>query len=92
MSRSLINGILMKKEKIKISDKDLLTSCLPFERPILELEKTIMEMKARSESGIDLSGEIKSAESPCPTSKNIIFKTFEGSLNSLDFEDGLTAK
>lgn len=57
-----IKGVLMEKEKIKISDKDILTSCLPFERPILELEKTIMEMKARSESGIDLSGEIKSAE------------------------------
>lgn len=58
----MIDGVLMKKEKIKISGKDFSAACLPFERPIAELEKTIMEMKTRSESGIDLSGEIKSAE------------------------------
>ena len=52
----------MKKEKIKISEKDFSAPCLPFERPILELEKMIVEMKARSEAGIDLTGEIKSAE------------------------------
>ncbi len=33
-----------------------------FEKSMVELEKTILEMKARHESGIDLSGEIKSAE------------------------------
>src|SRR3989338_5553883 len=52
----------MKKKKIKITDKDIFNACLPFERPILGLEKTIIEMRARHEAGIDLSGEIKSAE------------------------------
>ncbi len=52
----------MKKKKLKITGKDIFNTYLPFERPIVELEKTILEMKARSEAGIDLSGEIKSAE------------------------------
>ncbi len=36
--------------------------CLPFERPIVELEKTIAGLKEHSKDGIDLSGEIKSVE------------------------------
>src|SRR3989338_2058627 len=52
----------MKKKKIKITDKDIFSTYLPFERPIVELEKTILEMRARHESGIDLSGEIGSTE------------------------------
>lgn len=52
----------MKKKKIRITDKDIFSACLSFERPIVELEKTIIEMRARNEAGIDLSGEIKSAE------------------------------
>ncbi len=52
----------MKKKRLKITGKDIFNTYLPFERPIVELEKTILEMKARSEGGIDLSGEIKSAE------------------------------
>lgn len=52
----------MKKKKLKITEKDIFSACLPFERPIVELEKTIIEMRARNEAGIDLSGEIKSAE------------------------------
>ena len=52
----------MKRKKLKITDKDIFSACLPFERPIVELEKTILEMKARHEGGIDLSREIKSAE------------------------------
>ena len=52
----------MKRKKIKITDKDIFSAYLPFERPIVELEKTILEMKARHEGGIDLSEEIKSAE------------------------------
>ncbi|MBI1978428.1 MAG: acetyl-CoA carboxylase carboxyltransferase subunit alpha [Candidatus Omnitrophica bacterium] len=51
----------MKKKKV-VSDKDIFSACLPFERPIVELEKTILEMRTRGESGIDLSEEIKSAE------------------------------
>ena len=52
----------MKKKKIKITEKDIFSAYLPFERPIVELEKTILEMKARNEAGIDLSKEIKGAE------------------------------
>ncbi len=52
----------MKKKKLKIIGKDIFNTYLPFERPIVELEKMILEMKTRSETGINLSGEIKSAE------------------------------
>ena len=52
----------MKKKKLKITGKDIFNTYLPFERQIVELEKTILEMKARSEAGINLSGEIKSTE------------------------------
>ncbi len=38
------------------------TGYLPFERPIVDLEKTIEQLKEHSKDGIDLSGEIKSAE------------------------------
>ena len=50
------------KKKMSVSGKDILSSHLSFERPIMELEKTIIEMRTRHESGIDLSKEIKSAE------------------------------
>ncbi len=52
----------MKKKKVKLGDRDIFTTCLPFERPIVELEKMILEMKAKSSEGIDLSDEIQSAE------------------------------
>jgi len=51
-----------KGGKKKVSSKSLLDVCLPFERPVLELEKKIAELKSSSASGIDLSGEIKSVE------------------------------
>lgn len=63
----------MKGQIISNSGKDIFNAYLPFERPIVELEKTILEMKARSETGIDLSGEIKSAEKKLG---NTIRKTF----------------
>ncbi|MCB9799790.1 MAG: acetyl-CoA carboxylase carboxyltransferase subunit alpha [Candidatus Omnitrophica bacterium] len=50
-----------KKEKVKHADKALLEICLPFERPVIELEKKMNELSASNES-IDLSGEIKSVE------------------------------
>ena len=43
-------------------NQNLSTACLPFERPIVDLEKTIGQLKEHSKNGIDLSGEIKSAE------------------------------
>jgi acetyl-CoA carboxylase carboxyl transferase subunit alpha len=51
-----------KKEKIKIGTRDIADACLPFERPVIELEKKINELRASAEQGIDLSGEIESAE------------------------------
>ncbi len=54
--------IYLKKEKIRIGSRDMASACLPFERPIVELEKKINELKASTSDGIDLSGEIQSAE------------------------------
>lgn len=51
-----------KKEKIRLGTRDLVDACLPFERPVVELEKKINELRTSSGEGIDLSGEIKSAE------------------------------
>ncbi len=50
------------KGKIKLGNRNLLETCLPFEKPILELEKKINELRAATSDSIDLSGEIKSAE------------------------------
>ncbi len=52
----------LRKEKIRISGRNLHDTCLPFERPVVELEKRIQELKASNQEGIDLSGEIRSAE------------------------------
>jgi acetyl-CoA carboxylase carboxyl transferase subunit alpha len=50
------------KEKIKLGTRDIFEACLPFERPVVEMEKKINELRKISHGGIDLSGEIKSAE------------------------------
>ena len=52
----------IKKEKIRLGDRDPMNTCLPFERSVMELEKKVNELKSSSDDGIDLSGEIKSAE------------------------------
>ncbi len=52
----------IKKTTSKPNQQEVTTPCLPFERPILDLEKTIEQLKEHSKDGIDLSGEIKSAE------------------------------
>lgn len=62
---------MVKKEKIKISGKSLANTYLPFEKPIVELEKIIQEMK--SKQGVDLESEIKSAEKKL---SEMIQKTF----------------
>ncbi|MSR77783.1 MAG: acetyl-CoA carboxylase carboxyltransferase subunit alpha [Candidatus Omnitrophica bacterium] len=41
---------------------NLLEICLAFERPLVELEKKIHELRQSTENGIDLKGEIRSAE------------------------------
>lgn len=51
---------MVKKDKIKISGKSLANTYLPFEKPIVELEKIIQDMKGKE--GVDLDSEIKSAE------------------------------
>src|SRR3989338_8282397 len=61
-----------KKEKIKITEKDFSEAYLPFEKPIVELEQMIREMKSKKE--IDLEQEIKSAEKKLET---MIRKTYE---------------
>ncbi|OGW78129.1 MAG: acetyl-CoA carboxylase carboxyltransferase subunit alpha [Omnitrophica bacterium GWA2_52_8] len=47
---------------MRLGTRDFASACLPFEKPVVELEKKIQELKASKSGGIDLSGEIKSAE------------------------------
>lgn len=51
-----------KKTKIKLGTRNLIETCLPFERSVMELEKKINELRSSSGNDIDLSGEIKSVE------------------------------
>ncbi|MFZ5802093.1 MAG: acetyl-CoA carboxylase carboxyltransferase subunit alpha [Candidatus Omnitrophota bacterium] len=53
---------LGKKSKYQLGDRDIFDACLPFERPVVEMEKKLQELRAHAGEGIDLSGEIKSAE------------------------------
>lgn len=53
---------IVKKEKIRLGTRDPFEASLPFERPVLELEQKMKELKTMSEGGIDLSGEIRSVE------------------------------
>lgn len=50
------------KEKIRVGTRDPMEASLPFERPVLEMEKKLRELRATAGEGIDLSGEIKSVE------------------------------
>lgn len=54
--------------------QDFQTNCLPFEKQIVELEKTIAQLKALAAEGIDLNGEIKSSEKKL---ESVIRETFE---------------
>ncbi len=51
-----------RKGKVQLGQRTLHEACLPFERPIVELEKRIQELKVSSQEGIDLSDEIQSVE------------------------------
>ncbi len=62
---------MVKKNKIKVPGKSLADTYLPFEKPIVELEKMIQDMK--SKQGVDLESEIKSAEKKL---QSMIQKTF----------------
>ncbi|OQA57212.1 MAG: Acetyl-coenzyme A carboxylase carboxyl transferase subunit alpha [Candidatus Omnitrophica bacterium ADurb.Bin277] len=49
-------------EKIHLGTKDIFDACLPFERPVVDMEKKINELKKVNQEGVDLSDEIESAE------------------------------
>lgn len=50
------------KKPRTLGTRNLAEACLSFERPVVELEKKINELRASAAQGIDLSGEISSAE------------------------------
>lgn len=54
--------------------RDLFDVCLPFEKPIIELEKKILELKESSSSEVDFSSEVKSLEKKLEKS---IHETFQ---------------
>ena len=54
--------------------KEFFDVCLPFEKPIVELEKMILEMKESSNADVDLSAEIKSLEKKLEKSTQEIFQ------------------
>lgn len=56
------NSNSFKREKIRLGERKLQDACLPFERPVVELEKRIEELKSANQGGVDLTGEIQSAE------------------------------
>jgi len=63
------------REKIRLGVKDLWDACLSFERPIVELEKKISELKNASAEGMDLTGEIKSLEGKVEKGLQELFKS-----------------
>ena len=66
-------GSLHPPKAAAISDKDLYKNTLPFEKPIVELEKKIEELKSLSNDGIDLTGEIKNLEKKSDLLKEDVF-------------------
>ncbi len=65
--------MVMKKTRPKINQEGN-GPCLPFERPIADLEKAIGHLKQHSKDGIDLTGEIKSAEKKLEQALKEIFE------------------
>ncbi len=55
-------SLLPPAQKIKLGARDIFDTCLAFEKPLVEMEKKINELRKMSQDGIDLSGEIESAE------------------------------
>ncbi len=47
---------------MKLGGRDIWDVCLSFEKPVVELEKKLQELRHSSNESIDLSGEIKSVE------------------------------
>jgi len=52
----------LKKNMQKTGGRDLLDVCLPFEKPVVEMEKKLRDLRHSSGESMDLSGEIKSVE------------------------------
>ncbi len=65
----------LPKEKIQLGTRDIFEACLPFERPVIEMEKKINELRKISEGGVDLSAEIESAEEKLKDAIKEIFET-----------------
>lgn len=63
----------VKKAKVLLGSGNLAATCLPFEKPLIELEAKINELRASTEEGVDLSGEIKSAEKKLEAALKDIF-------------------
>ncbi|HOW60035.1 MAG TPA: acetyl-CoA carboxylase carboxyltransferase subunit alpha [Candidatus Omnitrophota bacterium] len=59
-TESVVEPISTKK--VQLGTRDIFNACLPFERAVVEMEKKINELRKMSHDGIDLSGEINSAE------------------------------
>ena len=51
-----------KKSIHKTGGRDLIDVCLPFEKPVVEMEKKLRDLRNSSGEAMDLSGEIKSVE------------------------------
>ena len=58
----------------KKNTREFFDVCLPFEKPIVELEKMILELKDSSSPEVDLSSEIKSLEKKLDKSTHEIFQ------------------
>jgi acetyl-CoA carboxylase carboxyl transferase subunit alpha len=50
------------KEKIQLGTRNIFDACLPFERPVVDMEKKINELRKITQDGVDFSDEIASAE------------------------------
>jgi len=54
---------IQNKARVQLGERDISDVCLPFERPVVELEKKMKELKgSHDDNGIDLTGEIESVE------------------------------
>ncbi len=51
-----------KKTTARPAGRDIWDVCLPFEKPVVEMEKKLRDLRNSSGESIDLSGEIKSVE------------------------------
>ena len=72
--RSAETGPELPKEKIQLGTRDIFEACLPFERPVVDMEKKINELRKINQEGVDLSQEIASAEKKLKDAVRDIFE------------------